>query len=85
MLEQFKNLLDPGTTLGAYLISILASITISFLAGYQVCSRRNHKQKQSNQFRAFSNEGNVVQSNTITGEEYEKGKEGKENKSVQSV
>lgn len=82
MLEQFQNLFDPSTALGAYLISILSSITVGFLTGYQVCSRRNHKQKQSNQFNVFSSRGKVVQSNTINGGgNEEKGKKEKPDES----
>lgn len=31
--EQFKNLFDPGTALGAFLISFIAGIATSFIGG----------------------------------------------------
>lgn len=34
MLIEFKNLLDPATTLGAFLISIIAGIIVSFILGF---------------------------------------------------
>lgn len=33
LVEQFQNLLDPSTALGAFLISLLAGIVTSFLLG----------------------------------------------------
>ncbi len=34
MLSQFQSLLDPSTTLGAFLISMVASIAVSFFFGF---------------------------------------------------
>lgn len=33
LVQQFQNLVDPSTTLGAFLISLIASIVVSFLFG----------------------------------------------------
>lgn len=33
LVQQFQNLLDPSTALGAFLISLIASIVCSFLLG----------------------------------------------------
>lgn len=33
LVQQFQNLLDPSTVLGAFLISLIASIVCSFLLG----------------------------------------------------
>lgn len=34
MMGQFQSLLDPATTLGAFLISMLAGILVSFIFGF---------------------------------------------------
>ncbi len=33
LVKQFQMLLDPGTTLGAFLISVAASIVVGFFSG----------------------------------------------------
>lgn len=35
IIDQFKNLFDPGTALGAFLISLLSGIAVSFFGGYK--------------------------------------------------
>jgi len=47
MVEQFKALFDPGTALGAFLISLLASAILSFFAGKKYGQNINLKQKNS--------------------------------------
>ena len=43
LVEQFQNLLDPSTALGAFLISLLAGIVPSFLLGmkFQKIDKKN--------------------------------------------
>ena len=36
LIEQFKNLFDPSTALGAFLISFVAGIAASFFGGYKL-------------------------------------------------
>lgn len=36
LIKQFENLFDPGTALGAFLISLLAGMVGSFFGGYKV-------------------------------------------------
>lgn len=36
ILDQFASLLDPSTTLGAFLISVIASLIVGFFTGKSV-------------------------------------------------
>ncbi len=60
ILEQFKNLFDPSTALGAFLISFAAGILCSFIGGWKACQHRYNKNKiEANDVR-----GNIVQHST---------------------
>lgn len=41
--EQFENLIDPSTALGAFLISLVAGLVCSFITGWQACKYKNRK------------------------------------------
>ncbi len=56
IIEQFKNLLDPGNALGAFIISFIAGIASSFIGGYKA-----GRYIRNNSIRADEVEGNVFQ------------------------
>lgn len=57
--QQFNVLFDPSTALGAFLISLAASIVASFLLGF-FSSKIVFKQKAKNV------EGDMMQGNKVT-------------------
>lgn len=83
MLDQFMNLLDPSTTLGAYIISLLASATFSFVCGrkYERHSRKKNiikaeevdgtiyqNERNTNENKIFNEELNLIQAKTVKGD-----------------
>ena len=66
LVEQFQNLLDPSTALGAFLISLLAGIVPSFLLGMKFQKKLIRKivlrlKKWNQLFRMFIKKGLQMQ------------------------
>ena len=66
LVEQFQNLLDPSTALGAFLISLLAGIVPSFLLGMKFQKKLIRKivlrlKKWNQLFRIFIKKGFQMQ------------------------
>lgn len=57
IVEQIKLLLDPSQALGAFLISVLASLFVGFFSG------KEYQKKVSNTQKTVMNNGNMVQNN----------------------
>lgn len=77
IIQQFSNLIDPATTLGAFLISLLAGIVGSFFCGYKYCEY-THK---DNTIDVEGNiEGNVFQDKKKTSDSASSKKTSKKNK-----
>lgn len=55
IIEQFKNILDPSNALGAFLISVIASLIVGFFTG----KNANNIQK------AFFVKGDMIQDSHV--------------------
>lgn len=56
LIHQFQTIVDPSSTLGAFLISVAASLVVGFFTG---------KAYTTNKMNVKSNQGKIYQGNTF--------------------
>ena len=59
LVEQFQNLFDPSTALGAFLISLASGIVVSFLGGF--FSGRSYQRKSTRKQHRSTKAGEILQ------------------------